>query len=67
MVSGLESPYDNEKAISDPRGPIQGVFRELRGGSFHLFSLYARSAYRIDADSAVRDSNLGFRPARTYP
>ena len=61
------APYGNEKAISDPMGPIQGVFRELRGGSFHLFSLYARSAYRIDSAPAVRDSNFGFRPARTYP
>ncbi|WP_295393152.1 bifunctional serine/threonine-protein kinase/formylglycine-generating enzyme family protein [uncultured Thiodictyon sp.] len=39
--------------------------RVLRGGSWSYFPTVLRSAYRFDLDASFRDSNLGFRVART--
>ena len=41
--------------------------RVLRGGSFSNRASYVRSAYRNDSVPAYRNSNFGFRPARTLP
>jgi eukaryotic-like serine/threonine-protein kinase len=41
--------------------------RVLRGGSLNSPALHVRSADRISLPPVVRDVDIGFRPARTYP
>ena len=49
--------------VTDPTGPASGSFRVLRGGCWHSFARYCRSADRNDDDPASRDGrNGGFRP-----
>jgi formylglycine-generating enzyme required for sulfatase activity len=40
--------------------------RLLRGGSFFIHAVLARSAYRSRVVPADRDVYVAFRPARTY-
>ena len=44
-----------------------GEDRVLRGGSWDIEPQYARAAYRIGFDPALRFNYLGFRLARTLP
>jgi formylglycine-generating enzyme required for sulfatase activity len=44
-----------------------GIPRLLRGGSFGSRAADVRSAGRGGSDPSNRDSNIGFRPSRTYP
>lgn len=48
-------------SVSDPQGPLTGVFRVLRGGSWRSSARNARSAYRYYASPDGRYFNLGFR------
>ncbi|MFO0452617.1 MAG: formylglycine-generating enzyme family protein, partial [Pseudomonadota bacterium] len=50
---------------TDPPGPATGTFRVLRGGSWTSTAVNARSAYRYYDTPDNRDSNIGFRLART--
>ncbi len=45
---------------------VEKNVRLLRGGSFIPQPALVRSAYRVWFAPAVRNSNLGFRPSRTY-
>ncbi|MCH7989145.1 MAG: formylglycine-generating enzyme family protein [Planctomycetes bacterium] len=59
--------YGSEKVVSDPMGPAQGdEYRVLRGGSFDLYALLVRSAYRLNLTPVLRNGSYGFRVARTY-
>jgi len=49
---------DGERRVSDAR------YRVLRGGSFHLTSPVARSAFRLRNTPDPRGHDLGVRPAR---
>jgi formylglycine-generating enzyme required for sulfatase activity len=49
----------------DPPGPTTGSFRVLRGGSWVNTAIFARSAYRNSGTPSTRDSDVGFRLART--
>ena len=57
----LMSPPKKE---NDPKGPAQGDYRVLRGGSFYDGD--CRSASRLSYPPADRDGSFGFRVARTY-
>ena len=48
-------------SVTDPKGPITGWSRVLRGGSWDLGGRFCRSAYRIGYDSNGRDHRVGFR------
>ena len=52
-------------AETDPKGPANGEYRVLRGGSFHNNELCARSSLRNNDLSTNRASTYGFRLART--
>ena len=52
-------------AETDPKGPANGEYRVLRGGSFHNNELGARSSIRNNDWSTNRASTYGFRLART--
>ena len=57
-----EYPFAEE---TDPKGPANGEYRVLRGGSFHNNELCARSSLRNNDWSTNRASTYGFRLART--
>ena len=51
--------------VTDPAGPPSGTKRAARGGSWHYFAHYARSAYRIAVPPDGRNAYFGFRVARS--
>ena len=60
--------YDDypDGSVSDPEGPKRGSDRVIRGGSWNDYARDCRSAYRVRLNPGGRDSNVGFRLARTY-
>ena len=53
-------------AVTDPKGPANGEYRVLRGGSFNDFGSEARSCLRdYSVSPANRNDDGGFRLART--
>ncbi len=57
-----------EKASDVANTPVVDADgRVLRGGSFHSDALFVFSAYPNISPPNVRNANLGFRVARTYP
>ena len=57
--------YPFAETDTDPKGPANGEYRVLRGGSFHNNELCARSSLRNNDLSTNRASTYGFRLART--
>lgn len=60
-------PYRSGEAVTDPRGPSQGVKRVWRGGSFLDLAIFGRSDYRTSVAPGSTFGNSGIRVARTYP
>lgn len=58
--------YSESDGASDPRGPISGASRVLRGGSWGSNPQDCRAASRGDGRPAIRDSDIGFRLARSF-
>ena len=50
-------------SVTDPQGPVFGLKRLLRGGSWGVAASRCRSAYRVWNDPDYRDYTLGFRIA----
>jgi formylglycine-generating enzyme required for sulfatase activity len=46
----------------DPRGPVQGVGRVVRGGCWHRSAAHCRAARRGKSAPGSRDLFMGFRP-----
>jgi formylglycine-generating enzyme required for sulfatase activity/tRNA A-37 threonylcarbamoyl transferase component Bud32 len=55
--------YYSSTTRSDPKGPLSGSHRVLRGGSWISTPMKARSAVRNRHDPAYRDVSYGFRVA----
>ena len=55
------------KTAIDPRGPKQGTYRVIRGGSWNNYATYLRSAYRDDRPPGNAYDYVGFRLLRTIP
>lgn len=53
--------YYAESPLNDPPGPKEGVVRVRRGGSWHTWSFYARSAFRNWNDPSTRYTLVGMR------
>lgn len=49
---------------NDPKGPVAGSARVIRGGGWDHDASYCRSAYRSFFDPAYRCNYFGFRVAR---
>jgi formylglycine-generating enzyme required for sulfatase activity len=49
---------------SDPRGPLRGSYRVIRGGSWNSSADQLRSTYRNYGDPGARYHDLGFRVIR---
>lgn len=45
----------------DPKGPVGGDHRVMRGGSYFLNPLYCRPAYRYNYSPGHRDGLIGLR------
>ncbi len=59
-----ENDYYAKSPIDDPQGPTDGIVRVRRGGSWHTWSLYARSSYRNWISPNSRYSLVGMRLVR---
>lgn len=55
--------YYSDSPATDPMGPESGLSRMLRGGNWHFFAKFSRSACRSTAPSYHRSSFIGFRLA----
>jgi formylglycine-generating enzyme required for sulfatase activity len=49
---------------TDPRGPVSGTQRVVRGGSWNYYAFNARCAYRAGGDPDFEIEDRGFRCAR---
>jgi formylglycine-generating enzyme required for sulfatase activity len=54
--------YDSNSQ-TDPKGPVSGSYRVIRGGSWSSYARLTRVSYRSNSTSVDRNSNLGFRLA----
>ena len=52
-------------SVTDPRGPVSGSKRVIRGGSYASESRYCRASHRNSASPVERSSRRGFRLLRT--
>ncbi|MCW5983071.1 MAG: formylglycine-generating enzyme family protein [Bryobacteraceae bacterium] len=59
--------YYNDAPARDPQGPVSGMYRVLRGGSWADEPKYLTCAYRSWARPSERGPNIGFRCARDFP
>ena len=50
-------------SVSDPQGPVSGLGRVIRGGSWKGLSRFCRSANRSTGDPLIPGNNVGFRVA----
>jgi formylglycine-generating enzyme required for sulfatase activity len=59
--------YDSYPAndVTDPGGAAEGSSRVRRGGSWHYYARYCRSAKRYSYSPGYRNYNLGLRLSRT--
>ncbi len=57
--------YYADTPSQNPTGPVSGLARVLRGGSWGLHQQYARSACRGWAEPSHQDDGLGFRCVRS--
>ena len=57
--------YYSKSPVSDPRGPSEGEFRVMRGGSWYRYAWFLRysARFRDGPDAAYR--HVGFRCVRT--
>jgi formylglycine-generating enzyme required for sulfatase activity len=55
--------YSSEPSAVDPRGPVSGASRVMRGGSCDYGDQFARSANRAFSQPFRRTVNIGFRVA----
>jgi formylglycine-generating enzyme required for sulfatase activity len=62
----FEYPADVGEDEPDVAAVTDKEFRVLRGGSFLGQSWHERCAYRVHLPLTLRNSDSGFRPARTY-
>src|SRR5262249_47684376 len=60
---GYESDYYKKTPRADPPGSSWAVQRVIRGGSWIVYKLHCRSAYRNRSTPEVRSNYAGFRVA----
>jgi formylglycine-generating enzyme len=56
------SSYPDSPQIN-PKGPVYGDFKILRGGSWYGIAMFCRSAFRFGRPTDHRDCTIGFRIA----
>lgn len=58
--------YYSINEIYNPTGPASGAHRVVRGGSWYFFSNWSKLNYRQYYEPAYKDSDIGFRIARSF-
>src|SRR5208282_4285157 len=61
-VADWYAGYDAAPAM-DPTGPTIGMYRVIRGGSWHLGANFARVSFRLWYGPQTRTNFIGFRCA----
>lgn len=56
-----------ESPDRDPRGPAEGIYKVLRGGSWADVPKYLTCSYRSWARPTEQSPNIGFRCAKDFP
>lgn len=64
VADWYDAGYYRVSPVDDPTGPAEGVTRVRRGGSWHTWPLYARSAFRNWNTPQTRYVLVGFRLVR---
>ncbi len=59
-----EENYYAHSPVDDPQGPADGTVKVRRGGSWHSWPLYARTAFRNWNSTSTRYVLVGFRLVR---
>jgi formylglycine-generating enzyme len=52
-------------SVEDPLGSPSGAYHVIRGGSWHYYAQYCRSAIRSNSSPSARYTSVGLRLART--
>ena len=60
-----DKDYYEKSPSQNPNGPEQGATKVLRGGSWYANLGYLKSTYRFNIAPSARDSDFGFRCAKT--
>ncbi len=60
-----DKDYYEASPSQNPKGPERGATKVLRGGSWYANLGYLRTTYRFSLTSSGRDSDFGFRCAKT--
>jgi formylglycine-generating enzyme required for sulfatase activity len=60
-----DKDYYEKSPSQNPNGPEQGATKVLRGGSWYANLGYLKSTYRFSLPPSSRDSDFGFRCAKT--
>jgi formylglycine-generating enzyme required for sulfatase activity len=58
---------ETDKPVLNPRGPEEGIYRVIRGGSWDDDARYCRASYRFFNEPVIRNLYLGFRLAAAAP
>jgi formylglycine-generating enzyme required for sulfatase activity len=66
IADWYEKDYYTRSPERDPRGPENGLYRVLRGGSWADHPKFLTCAYRSWARPAERSPNIGFRCAKSF-
>ena len=59
--------YYAEAPENDPKGPEEGLYKVIRGGSWADVSKYLTNSYRSWARPKEQSPNIGFRCAEDFP
>ena len=59
----LADGYYRHSPVVDPMGPMTGLYRVLRGGTWSLSAWSGQAAYRDGGQPNGRNNGLGFRVA----
>ena len=59
-----DEDYYARSPVNDPQGPVDGTVKVRRGGSWHSWPLYARTAFRNWNSPSTRYVLVGFRLVR---
>ncbi len=59
--------YYQNSPLKDPKGPVSGLSRVLRGGSWGFNPQQCRVSYRGDGAPDSRGNDCGFRVVSSYP
>jgi len=64
VMDWYDSGYYSGSPRNNPKGPLSGQYRVLRGGSWRDIQYYARAAHRYRATPDYRDDYVGLRCAQ---